>query len=271
MAISHVSRALGAATHVLNVALFVALLVALAGCNLAPASGPLADGKAWAATCPKGQMAAYQGIDISGTFAEKSFSGANEQVLRDLAARSAVCGGRLRVVAFAGTSAQTFELFDGRLSLPGATDNARWRRLPDVVDEVVAEVGSRYDEAVAAGPHDGSDIVGQLRLAREYADQVGGNAHLSVVFTTDGMQSVAVRPTRVTTREEAQTFADELPVPTLSGELHVVGLGHRSDGHAVASSTVELLKAFWDRICTRTGADQCSAVTDYTSPIGSGS
>ncbi len=271
MAHSHGSRALVRAVQAFNVLVLAVLLIALAACSLGPTSGPLADGKAWAATCPKGQLAAYQGIDISGTFAEKSFGRTNEQVLRDVASRAAACDGHLRVVAFAGTSAQTFELFDGRLALPGATDNARWRRLPDVVEGVVTEVARRYEDAVASEPHSGSDIVGQLRLTREYADQIGANAYLSVIFTTDGMQSVAVRPTQVTTPEEARAFADELPVPTLGGELQVVGLGHRTDGQDVSSSTVELLKAFWNRICAQTGSKRCSAVTDYTSAVGSGS
>lgn len=271
MATSNVSRVLRISTQTFNIVVLALLIIMLASCDLTPRSGQLAFGKAWAATCPPGDFGAYEGVDISGSRTAKQFGGTSEQVLRDLAARSAVCSGHLRVTAFAGTSAQTVELFDGQLGLPGATDLARWRRLHDVVEGVVATVAATYADAIANGPHRGSDPVGQLRLASEYAEQLGANAHVAVVLDTDGLQSVGVSPARVSTAQEAEALADELPVPDLSGELQVVGLGHRSDGKEVASATVELLKAYWARICARTGANPCIAVTDYTSPIGSGS
>jgi len=62
-------------------------------------------------------------LDASGTFVAADISGEIESVLRDVAARTAVCGGHLRVSAFSGTSAGTVTLFDEELGLHGATEN----------------------------------------------------------------------------------------------------------------------------------------------------
>ena len=149
MATPKASRALRWPLQAISVAV---LLAATAACNLMPVTGVLAEGKAWAATCPDGTLASFVAIDVSQSVVLAEFSGQPEQVLRDVAARTATCAGHLRVVAFAGSSAGTFELYDGPLSLPGATDNARWRRLPEIIDSVTDDVADHYQSVVDAGP-----------------------------------------------------------------------------------------------------------------------
>ena len=61
---------------------------------------------------------------------------------------------------------------------------------------------------------------------------------------------------------------NSVAVPKLDGELLFTGLGDRIDGKQVSTATVENLKAIYTRICERTGAAPCRAVTDYTSPVG---
>lgn len=252
----------------------IAVAGLVAACSLTPSTGPLSEGNAWQRTCPTGkELATFVSFDISKSSAPEPFGAAQDQypVIHDAVARTAVCGGHLSVTAFAGSSANPVQLWDGQLTLPGATDNARYRRLEDVTETVSREVANAYNAAISKGPRSGSDIVGQLRRAVEFGEQVGPEAHLSVVLVTDGLQSVSAHRVVVRNVQDAKAYADSVPVPKLDGELLVTGIGDRIDGQEVSTITVEILKAIYARICERTGADPCRAVTDYTSPIGSGS
>lgn len=246
-------------------------IVLLATACLPEPSGPLAEGSALEKTCPKTPLASSMHVDISGTFASESLGTEARAALMDMAARTAVCNGTLRVSAFSGTSAQTITLFDERLSLPGATGNARYRRIDETVEHVVTATTRAYARAVKKDSVGGTDVVGQLRLAAELGQQVAPNATLDVVVLTDGLQSVARQSTKIKSTQQATKFADELPVPRIWGSLVFAGLGNRSDGSVVSSATVELLKSFYARICQRTGADPCAAVTSYQAKTGADS
>lgn len=268
MTATKASRALRRLTQAISVAVPFALTAA---CGLTPSAGPVAEGAAWQKTCPKGTLAEFVSFDISASSAPEQFGAGQDQysVLHDAVARTAVCSGHLLVTAFAGTSADPVHLYDAELSLPGATNNARYRRLSDVTSEVEHKVADAYSEAISQGPRTGSDIVGQLRRAAEFAEQVGPDAHLSTVLVTDGLQTVSRQRFVLRDKNDAEGYADSVPVPKLSGELLITGLGDRNDGKEVGTATVENLKAMYTRICERAGAKPCQVVTDYSSPIGS--
>lgn len=273
MTTSKASRALRPLIQTTNVLVLAMVLMLLGACSLMPKSGPLADGAAWQKTCPKQKLAEFVSFDISKSSAPEPFGAGQDQwpVLRDAVARAAVCDGHLLVMAFAGTSANPVQLWDGQPSLPGATDNARYRRLDKVVDEISHQVANTYNGVLNEGDFSGSDIIGQLRLAEEYAQQVGPDTHLAATIVTDGLQSVTAKRVVIRDQEDARAYADSVALPQLSGELLFTGLGDRLDGKEVPTVVVENLKAIYTRVCERTGASPCQAVTDYTSPIGSGS
>lgn len=261
---------LGRARRLIAAAVVTALIAA---CSLTPSAGPLAEGAAWQKTCPREKLSTFVSFDISKSAVPQPFGAGQDQyaVLYDAIARTAICSGHLHVSAFAETSADPVQLFDAELSLPGSTDNARYRRLEDLTSEIQHEVADAYNAAVSQGGRSGSDIVGQLRRAREYADQLGPDTHLAVVLVTDGLQWVASQKFVIRTPEDAVAYADSVALPKIKGELLFTGLGDRIDGKLVSTATVENLKAIYTRICERTGAEPCLAVTDYTSPVGSGS
>jgi hypothetical protein len=180
--------------------------------------------------------------------------------------RTAICGGHLRVTAFAGTSAVTRPMYDGELQLAGATDIARLRKVPALVEDVMSTVSKGYQAALAAPPAgDGSDITGQYRLAGEYAAQLGSGYKLDYTLLTDGFQNTGVSAiTHALSASEAKALADKVDVPTLKGAtVTVAGLG-RVTGTPPQSDMVEGLVRFYDAVCARTGAAKCTSVTDFT-------
>ncbi|MFL6090462.1 MAG: hypothetical protein ACJ71Z_10005 [Aeromicrobium sp.] len=187
-------------------------------------------------------------------------------MLRDVAARTAVCGGHLRVSAFSGTSAGTATLFDDELGLVGATENARFRRIPDIQDHVVGEVSKKYGDF--QGLAGGSDVVGQFRLADEYVRQLGQGYVLQEYVVSDGMQNKAIDIGDASDSTEAEAMAHQLVVPDLSGaDILITGLGNRN-GAKPSSKHAELLVAFYTALCSRMNVAKCLANTEYVSKWG---
>ena len=237
------------------------------GCS-APLVDVLAEGHAIQKTCPDNKIPAYYvPTDLSGTYAEQEFGGDTQRVVHDAVARAAVCGdGRVRIVGFAGSSAKTATLFDGQVGLAGATDNARYRRLPGLIEAVDKEVAKNY--AAVSGLASGSDITAQLRLADEYRDQLGSAYAVSVVVVSDGFQNAGLDPQSIVDPAMAPEVAAQVTVPDLGGiDLTFTGIGNVT-GTPPDSRTTEALIAFYQAICARTNASRCTVVTDYTSRLG---
>lgn len=247
----------------------VASLSALTGCSVRaspPANGELGRDQAVLASCSGVRPAAMVTIDVSGSGRDQNIADQHLDAVRMVVRRTAICGGHLRVTAFAGTSAVTRPLYDDELQLAGATDIARLRKVPALVDEVMATVDGSYQEALSTPPAgDGSDITGQYRLAGEYAAQLGSSYTLDFTLLTDGFQNtVAGAITHALTASEAIALADAVSVPSLKGAtVTVAGLG-RVAGAPPQSDTVEGLVQFYDAVCARTGAAKCTSVTDFT-------
>lgn len=243
------------------VASSVLALGLVAACS-PPLAGVLAEGKELQATCPKGQLLASDvRLDASGTFVAADISGEIDSVLRDVAARTAVCGGHLRVSAFSGTSAGTVTLFDEQLVLPGATENSRFRRIPGVQDHVVDEVSKKYGDF--DGLAGGSDIVGQFRLADEYVRQLGEQYVLAEFILTDGLQNDDVNVENAQNNAEAKAMAQQVSSPDLSGaEVTITGLGNRN-GVKPSSKQVETVVAFYTALCARMNVATCLPSTEY--------
>jgi hypothetical protein len=230
------------------------------------ATGELGQDQAILATCAGQQLAEMVTIDDSGTGRDQSIADQHLGAVRTVVRRTAICGGHLRVTAFAGTSAVTRPLYDGELQLAGATDIARLRKVPALVEDVMSTVSKGYQAALAAPPAgDGSDITGQYRLAGEYADQLGKGYTLEFVLLTDGFQTNGADAIdHALSSDEAKRLAAKVNLPTLKGAtVTVAGLG-RVVGTPPQSDMVEGLVRFYDAVCARTGAAKCTSVTDFT-------
>ncbi len=169
------------------------------------------------------------------------------------------------VRAFSASSGATVTIYNGDLTLSGATDNARLRRVDKLVGDVMGEITTKYGAAITALPGGGSDITSVYRLAGEYASQLGDGYELHLYVLTDGLNNIGTDlQSQVLTPAQAADLAATVSVPALPGaSITVAGLG-RVDGDPAPSALVEGLVAFYNALCVKTGAKACVSVTDYT-------
>jgi len=221
-------------------------------------------------TCPDARLASKVDVDVSGSARTADLAAERTAIIEDAARRTAICGGHLRVTAFSSTSAATTILYDGELDVPGATGIARLRKVPEVVEAVMARVAPAYDAVLSTPPTDGgSDIVAQYRLGQEYLAQLGDGYELNLVILTDGFQTTGRGIVdRALTPSEASDLAAQITIPDLTNaSITVAGLG-RVAGQAPATDVVDGLVALYDALCARSNAASCLSVTDYVAGGG---
>jgi len=248
-------------------ALAIAGLTALTACGIpTQATGELGQDQATLAACSGTRLASMVSVDVSDTGRDQSIADEHLKAVSAVVRRTAICGGHLRVSAFSGTSATTLELYNGELQLAGATDIARLRKVPALVEATMTKIGQEYQAALTAPPQGGgTDVTGQYRLAAEYAAQLGNGYRLDFFLLTDGFQNVGAGAIdHALDADEAKALAQHVSVPSLTGaSVTVAGLG-RVAGDPPSSDMVEGLVRFYDALCARTGAADCRSVTDFT-------
>jgi hypothetical protein len=243
----------------------VAITAATTACSVgALQSGELDELQRIHATCQAKPPAAMVRIDGTDSSNSDAITAERLNAVESITRETAVCGGRLRVAVFSSSSAGTVTLYDGVLRPPGATTNARLRRVPKLVDKAMSQIRSGDASAVAKLPGGGSDIIAQYRLAGEWISQLGGGYRLRFVLLTDGFQTTGVNFYRqALTKQAAIALADRTTVPKLPGaSVTVAGLG-RVAGSPPSSATVNGLATYYDALCARTGAAACTSVIDY--------
>lgn len=179
--------------------------------------------------------------------------------------RTAICSGRLRVSVFSSSNSATSTLYEGALSLHGATDNARLKRVPKLVDRIMQQIREAYAPAVKQLDRGGSDITAQYRLASEWIAQVSGKSRLHLYLLTDGLQNVGATKLggEPLSKNRARVLANQVTMPKLpTAESTVAGLG-RVAGKPPRSETTEGLVAFYDALCRKTGAARCVSLSQY--------
>jgi hypothetical protein len=251
-------------TSALVAGITVATVLATA-CTAGSPRGALAEDKQILSTCdPAKPPASMVQIDGTGSGASETITTARMDAVESIVRRTAICSGHLKVLVFSSSSAGTITLFDAPLHLDGATDNARLKRVPALVSDVMAQIRKAYQPALEKMASRGSDITSQLRLASEWIGQLDGKFQLRLHLLTDGLQNLRVNlGARALSRQEASALAAQTEVPDLSGASVVIaGLG-RVVGTAPASTLVEGLIAYYDAVCRKTGAAECRVVTDY--------
>jgi hypothetical protein len=247
-------------------AIFLVVLVLLAACGASPSSrGELGDDQRLLASCDSAHPpASWVAIDGTGSSAADAITAERMTATETIVRQTAVCSGRLRVIVFSSSSAATTILFDGPLKMDGATDNARLKRVPAAVADVMDKIRKTYGPAVASLSQGGSDITAQYRLAGEWAGQLEGDHRLHLYLLTDGFQNIGVDlGARAVRKDEAAALAQQVAVPMLpEATVVVAGLG-RIAGTPPPSNVVEGLIAYYDALCRKTAAARCVSVTDY--------
>jgi hypothetical protein len=265
-AISFTSKRRDIRRLLLSVVTLLAFIVMTAcGVSSTP-RGELAQDKRILASCDKAARPASDvEIDGTGSSASKQITDERMTAIESIVRTTVICSGRLRVSVFSSSSAATATFFEGPLRLDGATSNARLKRVPGVVGDVMATIRKAYDPAVARLDRGGSDISAQFRLASEWSAQLGSPFRLHLYVLTDGFQTIGVNlDAKALSRSEAVALADRVTMPRLPRAFVVVaGLG-RVAGAPPHSDVVEGLVAYYTELCRRSGAAQCRAVTDYT-------
>lgn len=253
MTLHTVSRILPAFTLAAGITL-------LASCT-AHAPGELGRLQSLQENCPEGQLVnAYVTTDGSATSSAEIIVNERLAAIETVVERVAVCGGHLTVTAF-GTNSVTVPIYDADIAIDGSTDLARLRQVPDVVEEVMAQVTSGYEPAIAALPAGGTDVVGVYRVFGE-ARALRPEMRLEAVALTDGVTNQGIVFDHSLTPDEASALADAVTVPDLSeSSLSVIGIG-RVAGDPLPSEFIEGMKAFYMRLCEKTQAERCLVVTD---------
>ncbi|MGQ4268585.1 hypothetical protein [Nocardiopsis changdeensis] len=248
-------------------AVFLAVTLPLSACGMlaeAPPTGQLQEHQALFANCGDTPPATLVAVDGSGSSDDEAITAERLAAMEHITTQTAVCSGRLKALVFSSTSGATTTLFDGALEAHGATDNARLRKVPALVEEATTQINEGYEAAVEGLPGGGSDVTAQYRLGAEWIDQLGGDYRLHLVVFSDGFHNVGHKPgSEALSREEAETLAAETTMPDLSGaSVTVAGIG-RVAGDPVPSDVVEGLVFYYDALCEQANAEECASVTDY--------
>lgn len=243
-----------------------AVAVGLTACAV-PNAPNLAELKQIAAACPEGrQIAGRTAIDVSGYRLDVAAEDGRLAPVRALAERVAVCRGLLRIEVFGGSAGATSSVYDGPLHAAGATENARLKRVPKMVDEVMDTVKANVPKAAATLSRDGKDVGAQFRLSAEYRNQVDVNGTryvLDLVITTDGAQTAApsVTDPNLTVERAEQLAQQVIPVDLTGASVRMTDIG-KAPGRSLSTQHVDAIKTFFRRVCEASKAASCLIVTD---------
>lgn len=241
-------------------ALIIALAaMLLAGCSATP-PGDLGRLQSLLASCPDGKkINDYEALDGSGTTQSKEIAREYLAYVKSRVERVAVCGGHIKIITF-GTNSVVVPIYESDLQTEGATELARLRHVPKLVDEVMGEITKNYTPAVALLPKGGTDVTGLFRLLEE-AQVLRPDMELEASVLTDGLNNQGIVIDRVLSPEEASALADTVTVPQLQGSVAIIGIG-RVAGDPLSSDFIAGMKVFYTRLLERTGATTILVVTD---------
>jgi hypothetical protein len=226
-----------------------------------------------AQSCPTGhRLGGLGSVDLSGSARDNEILASHEPVIRSLVRRIAVCSGHLKVVGFSSSAAATSVAFDDDLQPAGATDIARLRKVPALVETTMKTINDGLDRARKELPATGTDDISQFEVAREYITQLntespqGSPYALIFELMTDGVQTTggAVLNTPDLDPASAEGLASRGPAPAFptGTSVRVSGVG-KVAGSPPPTSYIDALKAFFRTYCLRT-TPTCSVVTDAT-------
>lgn len=237
-----------------SVTLSAVALLTLTGCTAPTGSAPTE-------ACPDAPLKSISLVDVTGSSFASNSGEDYETAISKLARHTAACGGDLWVATFGESSGQTVTLLEQSFQVEAPTENAARRKREKLAEDATSTVRDKLREAASRTPASATDVLGLLRIIEEAKAQHPDAAH-EVFILTDGFTNVGVDPAAVASTEAAVALADQVAVPDLSGvKLTFMGIGRTTT--SVPSSVIELVTAFWQRVCERTGAASCTVATQW--------
>lgn len=207
-------------------------------------------------------------VDGSSTQDDPALIGEQVDVVEAVAREASEECGRLRVERFRGSASDVDLILDRDVTPEGATAANRDRNR----DDLLAEVRQTVEEGMASAPaQGGSDPVGAMGRGARLLGQED-REHKQLILVTDGVQSSEPNlATEELTAATASTFVDQAgTLPDLSGiDLVVTGVG-RVSGPQPPSSYINGLVAFYEEVCSRSGAASCRVVDALLLPGAGG-
>jgi hypothetical protein len=206
-------------------------------------------------------------VDGSSTQDDPALIAEQVDVVAAITSRTSDECGRLRVERFRGSASDVDTILDRDVTPEGATASNRKRNRDDLLDELRQTV----EQGLAAAPaQGGSDPVGAMGRGARLLGQ-DQRDHKQLIMVTDGVQSSEPNlATEDLTAATASSFVDQAgTLPDLSGiDLVVTGVG-RVTGPQPPSSYINGLVAFYEEVCSRSGAASCQVVDALLLPGGS--
>jgi hypothetical protein len=250
-------------------ALVCALAVAACGQSGSPSgiAGMLQHLKPLTGNCGGKSINAYDGVDGSATGrGNETLISGRLQAVHDLADQVAACGGFLKVVLFSSSQAENATLGEAEFPTSSGTETARLIAANKVEEDLLAEVEETLPKALREVNPNGTDVLSQLQLAREFARQ-RPTGQLYVQLETDGINTVkpVVMNTPSFTPVAAHAAAQRVALPDLSGAtVRIFGLGQTTSAKRPSTQRIDALTTFYELACRRAHAASCLATTDYT-------
>jgi hypothetical protein len=205
-------------------------------------------------------------VDGSSTQNDPALIAEQVDVVTSVARQTSVECGRLRVERFRGSASDVDTILDRDVTPEGATGGNRDRNRDELLDEVRQTVEQGMASAAAQG---GSDPVGAMGRGARLLGQEERD-HKQLILVTDGIQSSEPNlATEELTAATASSFVDQAgTLPDLAGiDLVVTGIG-RVSGTQPPSSYINGLVAFYEEVCSRSGAASCKVVDALLLPGG---
>lgn len=238
------------------------LLAPLTACSVA------GEGGAYDFDCPTSPLVQLSVIDVSESGRDEKLIGERLDAVQQDAEYVTDCEGTLIVRAASGSAANAELLFSGRLGTSGATEIGRDRKIPEVVDETMAEIREALNVALARATPQGNDVIAMFALVSDVATQYSNDdAELRASLYTDAISTTggAVINTPNLTRADIQNIVSEQRLPRLEGvSVAVLGVGRVGGTVQPPQDFVDLVADYARGVCDATGAD-CAVLTSINS------
>ena len=252
-------------------AVVISVCVALAagGCDLQATGGGGVGGtierlKPLTENC-SGSVNGYEGVDLSASArGDAALQTDRSEALAGEIDQIAACGGTAKVVGFSASAPETFTLGEAEFPTDFGTETARLLKANDKVDDLMGEVEDNLPVAEKELTPNGTDVLAQLTLAKQYQEQVG-EGDLRVLLETDGIATT--KPVKMNTpgfdADTAEHAAENVPLPDLSGaKVSIVGVGKATGRRQLSTEKATAIADFFTAVCERSGAD-CLVTNDY--------
>ena len=206
-------------------------------------------------------------LDLTASGRDTALLGERLDVLQVELERAADCNARATVIGFTNSTAAHTVLLDRTFHLPGATEIARDRQIPEAIETAMTEIRANINTSLDRLPANGSDMDAMFVLAAEHASTITDpDTSIEVYAFTDGITTVG--PLNLDspdlTIERAIDLADSIP----ASDLHTVdtmvirGIGKVAGTTQPPTDYVNAVKAHITELCHRSRAHTCTITTE---------